>query len=62
MPVGDKDGMNYDGCGRSMKRLGLNLEQCLIQDVIAKLYRTIIDSSKEETNQLEILGDAIKKP
>lgn len=44
-----------------MKSLGLSPEQYLIQDAVAKPHRTIIDGNQEETNQLEILREAIKK-
>ncbi|MDQ1280667.1 MAG: hypothetical protein QG670_1930 [Thermoproteota archaeon] len=44
-----------------MKSLGLKPEQYLVQDTIVKPHRTMLDGYEEETNQLEILGDAIKK-
>ena len=44
-----------------MKSLALNPEQYLIQDAMTKPHRTIVDGNQEETNKLEILGEAIKK-
>lgn len=44
-----------------MRSLGLNPEQYLVQDAIAKPHRTIIDGNREEIDQLEVLGNAIKK-
>ena len=43
-----------------MRSLGFNLEQYLVQDAIAKPHRTIMDGNREEINQLEVLGNAIK--
>ena len=44
-----------------MKSLGLKPEEYLVQDAVAKPHRTIVDGSREENRQLEILGSAIKE-
>lgn len=44
-----------------MKSIGLNPEEYLVKDAIVRPHRIIVDGSREQTSQLEVLGSVIKE-